>query len=203
MDREHLVKDLIHASRVLRDAGCLPATDGNFSARLSVERVLLTMRGIEKRSLTEWDVVEVLLDDETPVDGSTEWGLHRALYRARPEIGCILHVHAPALTSFAAAHVVPSVELLAEAFQTVGEIALIPFATPGTPDVGNNLVIKSPQAMVYLLANHGAVAVGGTVREALYRLERAEFLARVQINAAILGGGQPLTTDQLASLSKS
>lgn len=203
MDREHSVKDLIHASRVLRDAGCLPATDGNFSARLSGERVLLTMRGLEKRSLTEWDFVEVLLDNEVLVDGSTEWGLHRALYRARPDVSCILHVHAPALTSFAAAHVVPSAELLAEAYQTVGDIALVPFAPPGTPDVGNKLVATNPQAMVYLLANHGAVAVGGTVREALYRLERAEFLARVQINAALLGGGQILTADQLASLSKS
>ncbi len=203
MDREHLVKDLIHASRVLRETGCLPATDGNFSARLHDERVVLTMRGIEKRSLSEWDVVEVSLNDESPIDGSTEWGLHRALYRSRPEIGCVLHVHAPALTSFAAAHVVPSVELLAEAVQTIGEIALIPFSTPGTPEVGERLVAANQSAMIYLLSNHGAVAVGSTVREALYRLERAEFLARVQIGAVSLGGGHLLSTDQLASLVKS
>jgi L-fuculose-phosphate aldolase len=201
VERERLIQDLLHAARVLRDSGCLPATDGNLSARLAHDRALVTIRGIEKRNLTEWDFVEVPVAEASPADTSTEWGLHRALYLNRAEVECILHVHSPALTSFAAAHTVPAVELLAEAFMTIGEIALVPFAKPGTPRLADLLLAANPKAMVYLLSNHGAVAVGSSVRETLHRLERAEFLARVQIDASALGGPKPLTADQLADLA--
>ena len=56
---------------------------------------------------------------------------------------------------------------------------------------------------MYLLSNHGAVAVGATIRETLHRLERAEFLARVQLDTLLLGGPKPLTPEQLAALRRS
>ena len=200
--RQQLVSDLLHAARVLHDAGCLPATDGNFSARLDHARVLLTTRGIEKRRLSETDITDVSLSDEAPERGSTEWGLHRAIYLARSDVNCVLHVHAPALMSFAAAHRVPSIELLAEAYMTVGQIALVPFVTPGTPDLGARAVQVNRDAMVYLLANHGAVAVGSSITETLFRLERAEFLAQVEVNAHALGSPRPLNAAQLANLKR-
>lgn len=192
--------ELLHAAQVLGLAGFLPASDGNLSARLNEQRVLITARGVEKRELREAHIVEVSVDDLRPAEGSTEWPMHSALYRHRPDVQCVLHVHSPALTVFATAHRVPRIDLLVEAFATVGTIALVPFAKPGTPLVGEALLSTDPTASVYLLANHGAVAVGGTVRETLHRLERAEFLAQVELNSATLGGGQPLTEDQLAAL---
>ena len=200
--RQQLAEELLHAARVLHKAGCLPASDGNFSARLNNEHILLTARGIEKRSMRQADFVEVRLSDPDPAGGSSEWGLHRAIYQTRSEVNCVLHVHAPGLTSFAAAHRVPSVELLAEAYMTVGKIALVPFVTPGTPDLGARAVQESRDAMIYLLANHGAVAVGFSVMETLHRLERAEFLARIEINAHTLGGPQPMKPEQLAALPR-
>ena len=201
--RRELIADLLHAARVLAAYNCLPATDGNFSARVDDDHVLATASGIEKRELSANDLVKVVLSDDRPSKVSTEWGLHRAIYHNRPEIRCVLHVHAPALTSFAAAHQVPSVNLLAEAYMTIGEIALVPFVRPGTPEVGETLIQTNPRAMMYLLSNHGAVAVGATIRETLHRLERAEFLARVQLDTLLLGGPKPLTPEQLAALRRS
>jgi len=198
--RHELVAEILHAARVLGSAGFLPATDGNLSARLDERLILITVRGVEKRELREAHIVEVSVDGLRPAEGSTEWPMHSALYRHRPDVHCVLHVHSPALTAFATAHRVPRIELLAEAYATVGRMALVPFVKPGTPLVGETMLKTDSTAMVYLLANHGAVAVGGTVRETLHRLERAEFLAQVELNAAAVGGGHSPTRDQLTAL---
>lgn len=202
-ESRQLVTELLHAARVLAEAGCLPASDGNFSARIDRDRILLTARGIEKRELRERDMVEVSLEDEHPASGSTEWAMHRTLYRSRPNVNCVLHVHSPGLTAFAAVHRVPRIELLAEAYVTVGAIALVPFVIPGTPLVGESLLKTNATAMVYLLSNHGAVAVGTTVRETLHRLERAEFLAQVELNSVVLGSSRPLTPEEVSRLDSS
>ena len=85
----------------------------------------------------------------------------------------------------------------------LGEIALAPFCRPGSLELGESLLRSSTQASVYLLANHGAVAVGTSVREALHRLERAEFLARVEWQCTALGGGVPLSEGQIEDLLSS
>ncbi len=195
-----LIAELLHAAHVLGASGLFPATDGNLSARLDEKCVLVSVGGIEKRSMREEDLVKVFLDEPRPDRVSTEWPMHRVLYQGRKGVGCVLPVHSPALTAFAAAHRVPQVKLLSESYATVGPIVLVPFAQPGTDRVGEAMLEVDSAASVYLLANHGAVAVGGSPREALYRIERAEFLARVELNTTTLGGGRLLTADQLATL---
>jgi L-fuculose-phosphate aldolase len=196
-----LIRDLVRAAAVLTKAGCLTATDGNFSARLSQDRALVTRSGVEKRNLCEGDLVQVEIADLSPASGSSEWPLHRALYLGRPEVACVLHVHAPYLTTFAVAHRVPEIRLLSEAVMTVPEIVLIPYFSPGSQQLGDSLLHESRSASVYLLANHGCVAVGKTVTETLHRLERAEFLARIEYQCLALGGGVPLTPAQASLLT--
>ncbi len=130
---DSLKQELLHAAQILAASGCLPATDGNFSARLDNNRALVTRRGIEKRSLRPEDLIVVHLTDAQPAGASTEWQLHRALYLANPETKAILHVHAPHLGAFAAVGKLPNIHLLIEAEMTLGGIALIPYVEPGTP----------------------------------------------------------------------
>jgi len=191
-----ILSELLHAGRILEEAGLCIATDGNFSARLNGENILITRSGIEKRDLSGASFVEVNLSDEMTASASSEWLLHQAMY-SRPDVACVLHVHAPFLTTFSVAHKVPPTNLLAEAFDAVGEITLVPFCKPGTRELSQRVLDANPRAMVYLLANHGAVSVGSSVRDALHRIERAEFVARVAWQCAALGGGIPLTTQQL------
>ncbi|MCB9357289.1 MAG: class II aldolase/adducin family protein [Calditrichaeota bacterium] len=178
--------ELLHAARVLAAAGCLTATDGNFSARVGSSQVLVTRRGVEKRSLTASDLIVIELDEETPADASTEWPLHRALYNANPEVQSVLHVHAPHLGAFAAIGQVPNTKLLIEAEMTLGGIALIPFVEPGTAELGKLAVERGQGAGVLLLEKHGVATVGKSVREALHRLERAELLARIELETKVL-----------------
>lgn len=181
-----LKQELLHAAQILSAVGCLPATDGNFSARLDNNRALVTKRGIEKRSLRPEDLTVVHLTDVKPPDASTEWQLHRALYLSNPATKAILHVHAPHLCAFAAVGKLPNVHLLIEAEMTLGGIAMISYVEPGTAGLGEAAVEQGGSAGILILERHGVVAVGPSIREALHRLERAEFLAKVELGARLL-----------------
>lgn len=194
--------ELLHAARVLDRAGFLPASDGNLSARGNNGQVLITRSQIEKGALTKNDFVALALEQESAPGVSSEWPMHRALYRGRREVNCILHVHAPYLTAFACAHRVPSVNLLAESSACVGPVVLVEYRPPGSQELADALLSADMSASVYLLANHGAVAVGASVREALHRVERAEFLAHVEWLTAALGGGVPLSAENVRELKR-
>jgi L-fuculose-phosphate aldolase len=194
--------ELLQAAKVLHGAGFLPASDGNLSARGDDGRVFITRSGIEKRALTENDFVALSLNSESAPDASSEWPMHRALYRARPDVRAVLHVHSPFLTAFACTHRVPSVGLLAEACAHVGLIVLVNYCPPGSEELAQALLSAGGSPRVYLLANHGVVAVGGSVREALHRLERAEFCAHVEWLASALGGGVQLSAESICDLQR-
>lgn len=179
-------QELIRAAQVLAACGCLPATDGNLSVRLDNNRALITKRGIEKRNLRAEDFAIAHLSDEQPREASTEWQVHRCLYLARADVNAIIHVHAPYLASFAALGKVPDVTLLIEAEMTLGGISMVPFVQPGTSALGEAVVVHGGSAGVILLERHGVVSVGASVREALHRMERAEFLAQVEIGTSSL-----------------
>jgi L-fuculose-phosphate aldolase len=202
MQSHEILEELLHAAEVLGRAGFLPASDGNLSARNEDGQVFITRSRIEKRALSEADFVLLDLDEESAPGVSSEWPMHRALYRARRDLRCILHVHSLHLTAFACARRVPNVNLLAETCSELGTVALVDYCLPGSEKLAQALLSASAGASVYLLANHGAVAVGASVREALHRLERAEFLAHVEWLAKVLGGGVALSNDDVRQLQR-
>ena len=202
MTRQQGVRDLIGAARALEPWGCFPATDGNLSVRVTKEKILVTKSGVSKANLRAVDFVLQDLRGEKRKDVSSEWPMHRTIYLARPETNCILHVHAPFLTAFAVAHRIPNRRLLSEARMAVGEIVLVSYAAPGSEELGHLVIKAGRSAAIYLLANHGAVAVGKDVPEALCVLERAEFLARMELLSESLGGGRLLPQENGNSTEK-
>jgi L-fuculose-phosphate aldolase len=198
-------KALVEAAQRLHEMGCLPASDGNLSARAEDNLIWISPSGVEKRKLTIDDFIRI--DDtghavNSGANPSSEWHLHLAIYQHRAEVNSILHAHPPYLTAFAAAHQMPNSALLAEAELAIGEICLVPYAPPGSAALGEQVVACMKKCGIYLLENHGVVAVGSDTTQALHRLERAEFLASVSILAQSIGGALPLTAAQVAELRK-
>ncbi|MGZ8246655.1 methylthioribulose 1-phosphate dehydratase, partial [Methylomagnum sp.] len=89
--------ELIEAGRFIHERGWVPATSGNFSARLAAGRVAVTVSGKHKGKLTPDDIM--LVDAEgRSLDGkkpSAETLLHTSIYRRYPEVGAVLHPHSP------------------------------------------------------------------------------------------------------------
>jgi methylthioribulose-1-phosphate dehydratase len=186
--------ELIEAGRYLHSRNWVPATSGNFSARLADGRIAITMSGRHKGFLTPDDIM--LVDkDGAPLDGkkpSAETGLHIALYRRFPDVNAVLHPHT--INSVLASRLFRD-ELLLEDHELLKALRgiethetrlKIPIF-PNDQDIGRlaSRVDKHLQdhgnSYGYIIAGHGFYTWGETVTEALRHLEALDFLFDLEI----------------------
>lgn len=196
---------IVHCCRRLWEAGLIAGADGNVSVRLTPDLVLVTPRGQLKGELQPADLVQVDLSGQ-PRGGfrkaTTELDLHLRVYRERPDVGAVVHAHPPTATGFAVAgeglpgNVLPEVTLL------LGEVPLVPYATPGTPEVGARVASYTATHEGVLLANHGAVTWGADLEIARIRMESLEHAARILLAARTVGRIIPLTPEQVQALAR-
>jgi L-fuculose-phosphate aldolase len=197
-----VVAEIIEAGRRLYEAGLIVAAQGNISVRTD-HGLLATAGGVCKGRLTP----ELVL--ETDVDGrrlgaspavSSEVAMHAAIYRRRSDIRAIVHAHPPAATAFAVAGLPLDHRLLAETALLLGPIPLVPYAPPSTAELAAAVGEAFGTCSAALLANHGAVAAGDTLRRAQERMETLEHLARVTLLARTLGEPRPLSPETVERL---
>ena len=99
--QDTLAQQMIEAGAMFHRRGWVPATGGNFSARLASDRVLITASGIHKGELGPGDFLVADMDGrplEAGRKASYETGLHMQVYRFHPSVGAVLHVHSIANT---------------------------------------------------------------------------------------------------------
>jgi L-fuculose-phosphate aldolase len=167
----HLVRDaleLIAVAQALDAAGLMPNKSGNVSCRAGGERFLITPAALPYRELTAETIVSVPSHDEPSPGGprpSSEWRMHAAIYRARPDVAAIVHTHSPHATALACAGrgIPPFHYMIALAG---GEVRCVPYATFGTAELASSAVGGLADRRATLLANHGVIAVGPTLRVA-------------------------------------
>ncbi len=193
-----LRRDLVEVCRRLHARDLIGAGEGNVSCRLPGGRILVTPSGVSKGHLAPGDLVVV---DEAgeKVRGrgraSTELRMHLAAYAARPDAAAVAHAHPITAGAFTIAGVPPPNDLMPEASVVLGEVAVAPFATPGTDELPRALAPLLRAHDVVLLERHGALALGRTLFEALDRIETLERVARVAVVARALGRCEPLPAD--------
>lgn len=187
--------ELVETCRRLQARDLIGAGEGNVSVRLGVDRFLVTPSGANKGYLSAADLVVVNGRGEV-VEGrgraSTELGMHLAAYGARPDVQAVVHAHPLTAVALTIAGLPPPNDLVPEAAVTMGEIAVAPFAAPGTGEVAASLAPLWAGHDVIVLERHGAVALGRTLAEAFDRLETLERVARMALAARLLGSCQPL-----------
>jgi L-fuculose-phosphate aldolase len=182
----------------------LAAGDGNISARLGDGRIAITPSGVSKARLTPSDMAFLALDGGV-ISGrpSTERLMHLAIYRVCPEARCIVHAHPPTAIAWTVArpelHELPS-EGLPELILAAGRIPVVPYAMPGTEQMGQALIPFLPQHRLLLLARHGAVCWGEDLEEAYLGIERLEHVAQILKSAVELGGIASMEITELALL---
>ena len=185
--------------RQLAAHGLIAGRDGNLSVRLAADRVLVTPCGHIKSLVSARDMVEVDLSGRArrrgPRKPTSELDLHLRILRHRPDVQAVVHAHPPTATAFAVAGEEIPDNLLPELIFVVGPVQLVPYGTPGTPELGDRVVpyLKGHDAL--LLANHGAVTMGKTLDEAWIRMESLEHCARIILAARLIGQPKPLRFD--------
>lgn len=187
-----LAHDLVRAGRILDRRGMIAASEGNLSARMAGDRVLISRRGKRKGDLSPRDFVELNLMEprESAARGvaSTEHRVHLVAYAVRRDVEAIVHVHPVALTAFALRGHAPDFSRIDEARAFLGQVGFVRYHPSGSEDLAEAIGLALdppglPPPSVLVLANHGALSVGANVEEAVSRMEIAEHLAAAMLLA--------------------
>ena len=200
---EQRAAELIETGRRLYQLGMVPATSGNFSARLADGRIAITVSGSHKGRLTFDDIMVIdaagrSLDDRR---SSAETGLHLQIYRRFPDAAAVLHPHSVNATLLSRRrhdHLVLSDYELLKAFPGVNThecaVTVPVFANrqdiPAlAAEVDDWMEQHEGQVHGYLIGGHGFYTWGTTVDDALRHVEAFEFLFDCELRA---GGWQRL-----------
>ena len=122
---------------------------------------------------------------------------HLWVYRSRPDVNAIVHTHPPAASALAAAKV-PVVVAHMDATPLFEDMVFLP-DWPGLPTAdreGELISASLGQSHALLLAHHGLLTAGRSVQEACFLAVFMERMARLQINAAAVGGVVPVDAEQ-------
>ncbi len=189
-----LADELIAAGRFIDSKGWVPATSGNFSAKLSDGNIAITVSGRHKGHLHRDDIM--LIDSQGhSLDGkkpSAETLLHTMLYQRYPDVQAVLHPHSMNATLaaklFSHEIVLEDYELLKaltgiDTHQT--RIVIPIFANdqniPRLAAVAADYLDQQGDIHAYIIAGHGFYTWGSSVKEALRHLEALEFLFDCEI----------------------
>lgn len=195
---------VVAACLALLSTGLVRGTSGNVSVREPLSGLLaVSPSGTDYLTMDPRDVA-VMNDDGDVLEGrlspTTEAGLHLGIYRARPDVGAVVHTHSPFATTFAALRQpVPAVHyILAKAATSV---RVAPYERYGTPELAEACVRTLGADHGVLLANHGVVAVGSDVAAAMAVAEAIEYTAEITWRARVIGTPETLTDDQMAAVA--
>ena len=176
--------DICIAGRWMYERGYIVACEGNVSVRLDDGRMLTTPTCMNKGMLSPEDLVIIdfrgrhLAGDRKV---SSEVAMHLLFYRMRPDVNAICHAHPPTATGFAVAGRALDQALLPEVIVGLGQIPLVRYATPGTPELSAAREPFVPHYDALLMANHGAVTCGPDSLTAFYRMETIEHFAKITL----------------------
>ena len=193
---------IIAVGRKLAQRGLVVATDGNISARLSRSEILITRRGSVKGELAARDVIRWKVE-ESPAPGarvSSEYRLHREVYRRRPNAGAVIHAHPPCAVALSLAGLVIADDMLPEVLMLLGAIPTAAFAPPGSEAGAKAVGRLAARHDAIILDRHGSLTIGRTLTEAWHNLERLEFTACVTLLAHSVGAPRRLTDKQKKQL---
>jgi methylthioribulose-1-phosphate dehydratase len=191
---DNCAQQLIEAGRFINQRGWVPATSGNFSARLSDGNIAITASGRHKGHLTPDDIL-IIDPHGRSLDGrrsSAETLLHTALYSRYPKINAVLHPHSPGATLISR---LKSDRVVLENFELLKALpGIVTHATKiELPIFENNQDIAQLAATVdqwitvhgdihgYLIKSHGLYTWGDSVESALRHLEALEFLFDIEL----------------------
>ena len=197
-DERRLRREIIATALEMNRLDINRGKAGNVSARRG-EGFLITPSGLPYAETTPGDLVFMTLEGEargerTP---SSEWRFHRDLYRSREDIGAIVHTHPPFATALAChGRGIPAFHYMV-AIAGGRDIRCAPYATYGTQELSTHALEAMAGRNACLLAHHGMITVGATLKSALALSVEAETLAEMYWRALQLGEPPLLADDEM------
>ena len=185
------VQQLIRAGSEIVQSGLALASAGNLSIRLDAERFVVTASGTWLNRLDEISFTIMDLDGNV-IDGATkpssEWKLHQRAYRARPDVGSVVHVH-PAHAILLDALRRPIRLVTLDHAYYVGSVGRTPYYPNGSDELADTAAEQLAEHNCVIMGNHGSTTVGDDCDMALRRALNLENAAELTYRALLAGDG--------------
>lgn len=181
---EAQLEQAVWAARTLFQRGQVTGNTGNISFRAG-DRIYVSASGSTFAALSEASFGVMDLEGRA-LGGpkmSKEWPLHLAVYRARSEVGAVIHTHSlysvlwSCLDHDNEADCVPDITPYLR--MKLGRVGLVPYEPPGSPELFRAFEARLEGSDGWLLRRHGAVVPGREVMDAFYALEELEESAHI------------------------
>jgi L-fuculose-phosphate aldolase len=199
-----LREEMVAYGLKLTPSGLSQGTSGNLSVRFE-GGFMVTPSGMPYGEIAPEDIVFVDMDGryDHPRRPSSEWRFHRDIYVARPDVGAVVHAHPPYSTALAICRTdIPAIHYMI-AVSGGDSIRCCDYYTYGTQELSDAVVRALEGRMACLMANHGMIATGANMEQAMWRAVEVETLARQYTLALQAGKPVMLTDDEVAqSLEK-
>lgn len=190
---------LVQALRQLDAKGLNRGSTGNLSARWGAG-MLITPTGMGADDLQPEDLVWLGLDGQQRgrFKPSSEWHFHQAIYQARPELNAVVHTHATHATALACLRLdLPAFHYMV-AVAGGDSVRCAPYRLFGTEALSDVTVQALHGRKACLLATHGLVSAGATLREAMKISIEIESLCQTYLAALAAGDPVLLGADEMA-----
>ncbi len=196
-----LRKQIVKACTALARKNLVAATDGNVSARLGYDRVLVTPSNVNKGEVGELDILLCDMDGRKVRgrgESSSEVHVHLAAYRNREDIHAVVHAHPPVATAFTFAGLAEifRTPIIPEVVAQIGPIPCVPYIQPGTRELAEAVGKAFRDCDIVMMAQHGAATGAKDPWSAYLRMEKLEHFATIVKTARELAAsaGQEIRT---------
>ncbi len=205
-EEEELKSEIIKCAISLYQRGLMTGIGGNLSVRVEpgANEIWITPSGLYKPKLQTEDLVKIDLDGnllEGIFKPSAEWYFHVAIYKKRADVNAVIHAHNPVATGLALAGVKIK-PITVEAALMLARVPIVPFVYPGTKELGEIVAENIMGNRLLLLKNHGVVAVGYDLTEALSAVEILEECAMMMFVASHFGGAAVIPPHDIELIKK-
>ncbi|MGA2572725.1 MAG: class II aldolase/adducin family protein [Candidatus Methanomethylicaceae archaeon] len=204
-DESEIREQLVKCMKTLHGRGLITGIGGNASIRMEgTNEVLITPSALYKGELKPDDIVKIDLEGNV-LDGvfkpSIEWHFHAAIYNRRLDVNAVIHTHSPMTTGLALAG--KKIEpITLESAVMLADVPILEFRYPGTKELGEIVANNIMGHRAVIMQNHGVIAVGYDLIEALTTIEVLEEISTMTFVASHFGGAKLIPADQIEMIKK-
>jgi L-fuculose-phosphate aldolase len=205
---QKLKEQICDVGRRLWQRAYVDGNGGNIAIRVGEDIALCTPTLVSKGFMKPDDMCLVDLDGNQLCSGNgkkrtSEILMHLQIMKRQPRAVATVHCHPPYSTGFAVAGIEPPTCMIPE-YEVFSSVAIAPYRTPGTPEMGKLVADLVDKHNTILMANHGVVSWShNDVEDAYFKMEILEAYCRTVLVASQLGHApKTMTPTQLQDLLK-
>lgn len=196
---EEIKSEMIRAGKDMDSYGLIALSGGNISVRVDKDKILITPSGMIYEFMNEEDLILIDLEGNI-IEGkrkpSVDTDAILYIYNNMHKVNSVIHTHQPYATALGLVLDKIPCNLTTLANATKGEVNVAPYSSAADIDMGIKTVENIGDSLAVVLKHHGVVAVGDSLKQAIYSAVYLEEAAKTLAIAYSISNDLPMMTDE-------